>query len=81
MEMTLNEIRSKSDLLFGLNELDFFVKNIKDEVPGVFWLNFLAYDSDGNFFKSTELIKDVSIFHFQKVLKAFSKYSFRVLES
>ena len=71
MEMTLNEIRLQSDLLFGLKALDFFVKNIKDEVPSVFWLNFLAYDSDGNFFKSTELIKDVSSFHFQKIIKAF----------
>ena len=71
MEMTLTEIKSKSDLLFGFDDLDFFVKNIEDEVKGIFWLNFLAYESDGNFFKSTELIKDVSSFHFQKILNAF----------
>ena len=71
IEMTLNEIRTKSDLLFGFDDLDFFVKNIEDEVKGIFWLNFLAYESDGNFFKSTELIKDVSSFYFQKILNAF----------
>jgi len=73
MEMTLDKIRTKSDLLFGFEDLDFFVENITDEVDDVFWLNFLAYESDGNFFKSTELIKDVSSFHFQKILKTFLK--------
>jgi len=73
MEMTLNKIRINSELLFGFYDLDYFVKNIDDEVDDIFWLNFLAYESDGNFFKSTELIKDVSIFHFQKVIKEFWK--------
>lgn len=73
LEMTLNIIRIKSELLFGFYDLDYFVKNIDDEVDDIFWLNFLAYESDGNFFKSTELIKDVSIFHFQKVNKEFWK--------
>ena len=80
MEMTLNKIRNKSDLLFGFNDFDFFVKNIEDEVDDIFWLNFLAYESDGNFFKSTELIKDVSIFHFQKILKVFLKTHREFLE-
>lgn len=71
MEMTLNEIKTKSNLLFGFDDLNYFVKNIEDEIDGVFWLNFLAYESDGNFFKSTELIKDVSSFHFQKILSTF----------
>lgn len=73
LEVTLNKIRIKSELLFGFEDLDFFVENISDEVDDIFWLNFLAYESDGNFFKSTELIKDVSIFHFQKVIKEFWK--------
>ncbi len=71
MEIILDKIRIKNELLFGFDDLDYFVKNISDEVDDIFWLNFLAYESDGNFFKSTELIKDVSSFHFQKVLKAF----------
>ncbi len=80
MEMTLDKIRTKSDLLFGFKDLEYFVENIKDEVDDVFWLNFLAYESDGNFFKSTELIKDVSSFHFQKILKTFLKTHLEFLE-
>lgn len=80
MEMTLDKIRIKSDLLFGFEDLEYFVENIKDEVDDIFWLNFLAYESDGNFFKSTELIKDVSSFHFQKILKTFLKTHLEFLE-
>lgn len=80
MEMTLNEIKTKSDFLFGFHDFEFFVKNIEDEVVGIFWLNFLAYESDGNFFKSTELIKDVSSFHFQKILNVFRKIHIEFLE-
>lgn len=80
MEMTLDKIRIKSDLLFGFEDLEYFVENIKDEVEDIFWLNFFAYESDGNFFKSTELIKDVSSFHFQKILKTFFKTHLEFLE-
>lgn len=80
MGMTLDKIRTKSDLLFGFKDLEYFVENIKDEVDDIFWLNFLAYESDGNFFKSTELIKDVSSFHFQKILKTFLKTHHEFLE-
>jgi CRISPR-associated protein Csh1 len=80
MKMSLNKIRIESDLLLGFNALDYFVANIKDEVEDIFWLNFLAYESDGNFFKSTELIKDVNSFHFQKVIKAFWETHLEFLE-
>ena len=80
MGLALNEIRTKSDLLFGFDDLDYFVKNIEDEIDSNFWLNFLAYESDGNFFKSTELIKDVSSFHFKKVIKAFWKTHVKFLD-
>ncbi len=80
MELTIDKIRTKSDLLFGLEDLEFFVKNINDEVEGIYWLNFLAYESDGNFFKSTELIKDVSSFHFQKIIKIFRETHVKFLE-
>src|SRR5699024_12730856 len=39
----------------------------------IFWINFIAYESDGNFFKSTEVIKDVSRFHFEKLITALSE--------
>jgi CRISPR-associated protein Csh1 len=80
MELTIDKIRTKSDLLFGLKDLEFFVENINDEVEGTYWLNFLAYESDGNFFKSTELIKDVSSFYFQKIIEIFRETHVKFLE-
>jgi CRISPR-associated protein Csh1 len=73
IELALSNIKQKSDLLFSFDVLENFSENIEDEVNNTFWLNFIAFESDGNFFKTTELIKDVSKFHFQKVIKAFFK--------
>lgn len=71
MELALSGIKKKSDLLFNFNTLENFTDNIEDEAINMFWLSFMAFESDGNFFKSTGLIKDVSKFHFQKVIKVF----------
>jgi CRISPR-associated protein Csh1 len=71
LELALSNIRNKSDFLFNLKSFESFTTSIEDEIENIYWLNFLAYESDGNFFKSTENIKDVSSFHFQKMLKAF----------
>ncbi|MGC9355188.1 MAG: TM1802 family CRISPR-associated protein [Mariniphaga sp.] len=79
-ELTLEKIKSKADLLFSFNALDHFVKNIEDEMPDIFWLNFVAYESDGNYFKSTETIKDVSSFHFQKIIQSFSDVHWQLKE-
>jgi CRISPR-associated protein Csh1 len=67
-------------LLFSFNAFDHFVKNIEDEMPDIFWLNFVAYESDGNYFKSTETIKDVSSFHFQKIIQSFSDVHWQLKE-
>ena len=72
MLLFLNSKIQKSDILFNFDTIDHFTENIADETRNIFWLNFLAFESDGNFFKSTEVIKDVSKFHFQKVLSAFT---------
>lgn len=74
LEMALEGIQRKSDLLFNLKRLEDFYKNIQDwlsEDEEIFWINFIAYESDGNFFKSTEVIKDVSNFHFNKLIDSF----------
>lgn len=73
LEMALEGIHRKSDILFSLYKLKDVSKNIQDEVTEneIFWLNFIAFESDGKFFKSTELIKDVSSFHFNKLLQTF----------
>jgi CRISPR-associated protein Csh1 len=70
-DMVLNGIKKKSDLLFNFRTLENMNKDILDETENVYWINFVAFESDGNFFKSTEIIKDVSNFHFSKVVKTF----------
>lgn len=86
LEMALEGIQRKSDLLFNLKRLDAFAKNIQDwldKEDEIFWINFIAFESDGTFFKSTEIIKDVSRFHFDRlnlsfyeIDKEFQEYDF-----
>ena len=74
----LPTIQKQSELLFKLKELEDVVDNVEedledaDETP-FFWLNFLAYESDGNFFKIITQIKDISRFHFLDTVRAFAK--------
>lgn len=82
LEMALEGINRKSDLLFNIKRLDEVLKNIQDEVEeNIFWINFLAFESDGNFFKSTEIIKDVSNFHFNKLIKTFNDINWHFREA
>ena len=80
LELVLNGIKHKSDLLFHINEFEGLEKDIKMETEDVFWINFIAFESDGKFFKSTEIIKDVSQFHFQKVIEAFQQTDWEMKE-
>lgn len=72
---TLEKIRHKTNLLFRLTALDSFAEDIQDELDEgePFWLNFIAYESDGNFFKAIHQITEVSHFYFQQVLSAVEK--------
>lgn len=70
-ELALSGIKKKSDILFSLNGLENLAKDIREETDNIFWINFIAYESDGNFFKSTGVIKDVSRFHFERVIQIF----------
>ncbi len=73
LEMALEGINKKSDLLFNLKILQ-NVSNEIDDWKGeneIYWLNLMAFESDGNFFKGIGVIKDVSNFHFNKILDAF----------
>lgn len=69
--LILERIKKKSDILFSLEIFEEMVDDIMIETEDIFWINFIAYESDGNFFKTTELIKDVSHFHFSKVIQTF----------
>ncbi len=71
-EEVLTKIHTKADLLFRLHQVSEFVETLEDDVD-YFWLNFVAIDSDGNYFKVANLIKDVPCFHFEGVIKNFFK--------
>tara|TARA_R110002020_G_scaffold230666_2_gene441548 strand:+ start:7319 stop:9283 length:1965 start_codon:yes stop_codon:yes gene_type:complete len=82
LEMALEGIHKKSDILFNINRLEEFSKIVHLELDGeIFWINFVAFESDGNFFKSTEIIKDVSSFHFSKLIKAFHDVNWEFREA
>lgn len=70
-DIALEGIQKQSDILFHFDTLENMVDTLEIETNDIFWINFLAYESDGNYFKTTEIIKDVSNFHFSKILKAF----------
>jgi len=70
----LKSILSDTDLLFNfkkLSELQTYFEHKSQE--DAYWLNFMAIDSDGNYFKAGNLIKDVSQFHFINLINALRK--------
>lgn len=75
---TLDKLKRGADLLFAVSELSELTNNVEIETNNIYWINFLAFESDGNFFKTTSLIKDVSKFHFQKVIQAFSEINWEM---
>ncbi len=81
LEMALTGIKKKSDILFNFDILENMVKDYQVESDGIFWINYLAFESDGNFFKSTENIKDVSQFHFQKIIETLTDIHWELKES
>ena len=65
-----------------MHKLEDFSENVQVEIDEeIFWINFIAFESDGKFFKSTEIIKDVSSFYFSKLLKTFSEIDWQLREA
>lgn len=83
VDLILERLKVKSDLLFSFQAIDEMAKDIELDVENIYWINFLAFESDGNFFKTLEIIKDVSKFHFQNVIDAFLEvdWEFRELKT
>lgn len=70
----LNNLKSKSDFLFRYNQLKKIETDITDEIDETpYWINYLAIETDGNFFKTSELIKDISRPYFIKILETFDE--------
>ena len=66
-------IKAVSDLVFSTQKIDEVAEAsadaaLDDEQP--YWLTFLAYDSNGNFFKIVNQIQEVPSFYFRRIGKA-----------
>lgn len=82
-------LERSSDLLFSYNSFD---TDLEKELPetNLFWINYLAFESDGNSFKVLNHIKDVNSKYLRKLIEVFdrtgidfqvylnSKYSFNL---
>jgi len=71
LELALSDIYYKSDLLFSYKRIDNFTREIQAWTDSVFWINFLSldYPPDKKYLKTQGVIKDISSFHFDHVLK------------
>lgn len=65
----------ENELLFMSSSIEKLTTRIKKETDHPFWLTYLAYESDGNFFKTIHQIKDVSKVQFYKVIETFEHVS------
>jgi CRISPR-associated protein Csh1 len=72
-EVVFEQAFRKSELLFGETEFENSLTSIEDSNSngGFYWVNYLAYKSDGNSFKTINLIKDVSKLHLDKAIEKF----------
>ncbi|TAE21054.1 MAG: hypothetical protein EAZ91_25680 [Cytophagales bacterium] len=73
VETTLRTLSRKSDLLFQFNTYQEIAGDLDVETDNPYWITFLGFESDGNFFKTINVIKDVSRTHFEQLISAFGK--------
>lgn len=70
-DILMQRLSKKADLLFRYKQLAENIDEIDFSDSEVYWLNFLGYESDGNFFKTINTIQDVSKLHFSKLIQTF----------
>ena len=74
VEMKLPRLNRKADLLFQFQKkVTATIDQLEEEDPDVYWITFLGFESDGNFFKTINLIEDVSQTYFSQLLLAFQR--------
>ncbi len=73
VETTLKRLSRKSDLLFQFSTYQEITGDLESETDNPYWITFLGFESDGNFFKTINIIKDVSRTHFEQLIEAFSR--------
>ena len=69
LKYILSGIQKKSELLFQPEIFDQVISGIENETEEPYWITYLAFESDGNFLKAINEIKDVSKIHFYKLLE------------
>ncbi len=67
----LATINRRSELLFTAGSYEDLKNEIGDQDTSIYWIDFLGFESDGNFFKTINYIKDVSKTHFSRLLNTF----------
>jgi len=67
-----DEIVPPNELLFAASPLEKLADGGASETDQPFWLTYLGFESDGNFFKTIHEIRDVSKFHLNTVIDTFS---------
>lgn len=80
LDLILGRLKTSADLLFSFKALSEATADIEIDVDGIYWLNFVAFESDGNFFKTISIIKDVSKFHFENVIDSFEEINWKFRE-
>lgn len=74
VESKLPRLNRKADMLFQFQKkLTATIDQLEEEDPDVYWITFLGFESDGNFFKTINLIEDVSQTYFSQLLAAFQQ--------
>jgi len=72
----LLRVSTVNDLAFKYREIENVINDIEDQISDeLYWLNFVSYESDGNYFKIITFIKDIPQFYFISLLKKLVKSS------
>jgi CRISPR-associated protein Csh1 len=63
-------IKPTTDILFGFENIKDVVRQAKRK-QDLLWLTFMAYESDGNFFKALNIIQDINGLYLNKIADTF----------
>ncbi len=72
VESKLPRLSRKADLLFQYKKVDALADELEEDTD-LYWITFLGFESDGNFFKTINLIEDVSQTYFSALVLAFQR--------
>lgn len=69
-------LRARTDLVFRVKDITNILSELDLQADsGLYWLDFYGFESDGNFLKVTNHIRDVSGIHIERMVDQFKKSS------